>query len=67
MAMPPADGMAPQPFGLVLGLFWTPYADWIYTVVSISGLLLMVWLVLRLRSRLLRAHGLSHIRPNPCA
>ena len=47
MAMPPADGMAPQPFSLVLGLFWTPYADWIYTVVSISGLLLIVWLVLR--------------------
>ena len=47
MAMPPSDGMAPQPFSLVLGLFWTPYADWIYTVASISGLLLMVWLVLR--------------------
>ena len=28
-------------------LFWTPYADWIYTVVSATGLLLIVWLVLR--------------------
>jgi len=28
---------------------WTPYADWIYTVVSTLGLLLMVWLVLRPR------------------
>ena len=25
---------------------WTPYADWIYTVVSLSGLLLICWLVL---------------------
>jgi hypothetical protein len=40
------EGMAPVPFSLILGLFWTPYADWIYTVVSISGLLLIVWLVL---------------------
>jgi hypothetical protein len=39
--------MDSTPLGLLLGLFWTPYADWIYTVVSISGLLLMVWLVLR--------------------
>ena len=31
---------------LYLGLFWTPYADWIYTVVSLSGVLLMCWLVL---------------------
>ena len=23
---------------------WTPYADWIYTVVSLSGLLLICWL-----------------------
>ncbi len=30
-----------------LALFYTPYADWIYTVVSTSGLLLIVWLVLR--------------------
>mgnify|MGYP003338259248 FL=1 len=29
---------------------WTPYADWIYVVVSTSGLLLVVWLVLRPRS-----------------
>lgn len=28
---------------------WTPYADWIYVVVSTSGLLLIVWLVLRPR------------------
>ena len=28
-------------------MFWTPYADWIYTVVSLIGLLLMCWLVLR--------------------
>ena len=28
---------------------WTPYADWIYTVVSTAGLLLFVWLVLRPR------------------
>jgi hypothetical protein len=25
---------------------WTPYADWIYTVVSLGGLLLICWLVL---------------------
>ncbi len=30
-----------------LALFWTPYADWIYTAVSTTGLLLIVWLVLR--------------------
>ena len=30
----------------VAGLFWTLYADWIYTVVSLSGLLLITWLVL---------------------
>jgi hypothetical protein len=30
-----------------LALFYTPYADWIYTVVSTTGLLLIVWLVLR--------------------
>jgi len=28
-------------------MLWTPYADTIYAVVSISGLLLLVWLVLR--------------------
>lgn len=33
-----------------LALFWTPYADWIYTVVSTTGLLLIVWLVLRPRA-----------------
>jgi hypothetical protein len=31
-------------------MFWTPYADWIYTVGSTAGLLLMVWLVLRPRN-----------------
>jgi hypothetical protein len=30
-----------------LVVFWTPYADWIYTAVSTTGLLLIVWLVLR--------------------
>jgi len=30
-------------------MFWTPYADWIYTAVSTAGLPLMVWLVLRPR------------------
>ena len=30
-----------------LALFWTPYAVWIYTAVSSTGLLLIVWLVLR--------------------
>jgi hypothetical protein len=29
---------------------WTPYADWIYVVVSTTGLLLFVWLVLRPRA-----------------
>ncbi len=29
---------------------WTPYADWIFTAVSITGLLLVIWLVLRPRS-----------------
>ena len=29
---------------------WTPYADWLYVIVSTSGLLLVVWLVLRPRS-----------------
>jgi len=33
-----------------LALFYTPYADWIYTVVSTTGLLLIVWLVLRPRA-----------------
>ena len=35
----------------VEGLFWTPYADWIYTVVSLSGLMLITWLVLGRSSR----------------
>ena len=29
---------------------WTPYADWIFIAVSITGLLLVMWLVLRPRS-----------------
>jgi hypothetical protein len=28
---------------------WTPYADWIFTVVSTGSILLIVWLVLRPR------------------
>jgi hypothetical protein len=28
---------------------WTPYADWIFTVVSTGSLLLIAWLVLRPR------------------
>jgi hypothetical protein len=32
-------------------MFWTPYADWIYTVVSTGGLLLIIWLVLRPQPR----------------
>lgn len=31
-------------------MFWTPYADVVYAVVSTTGLLLIVWLVLRPRS-----------------
>ena len=34
----------------LLALFWTPYADWLYTVGSTAGLLLIVWLVLRPRN-----------------
>ena len=30
----------------VAGQLWTPYADWIYTVVSLTGLMLITWLVL---------------------
>ena len=26
---------------------WTPYADWIFTLVSTGSILLIVWLVLR--------------------
>jgi hypothetical protein len=40
--------LQPLPIPL-LALFWTPYADWIYTAVSTTGLLLIVWLVLRPR------------------
>ena len=32
-------------------MFWTPYADWIYVVVSLSRTLLVVWLVLRPNQR----------------
>ena len=39
----------PPPAPRMLALFWTPYADWIYTAVSTTGLLLIVWLVLRPR------------------
>jgi hypothetical protein len=28
---------------------WTPYADWIFTTVSTTSLLLVVWLVVRPR------------------
>ena len=28
---------------------WTPYADWIFTVVSTGSILLIAWLVLRPR------------------
>ena len=28
-------------------MFWTPYADWIYVVVSVSWMLLIIVLVLR--------------------
>ena len=42
-----ATGSRPAP--MPLALFWTPYADWIYTVISTGGLLLVVWLVLRPR------------------
>jgi hypothetical protein len=30
-------------------LFWTPYADWIYTAISTTGMLLIIWLVFRPR------------------
>ncbi|CAI8159554.1 MAG: adenylosuccinate lyase [Prochlorococcus sp.] len=26
---------------------WTPYADWIYVVMSLTGLFMIIWLVLR--------------------
>jgi hypothetical protein len=31
-------------------MVWTPYADWIFTGVSITSLLVVVWLVLRPRA-----------------
>jgi hypothetical protein len=34
----------------LLAALWTPYADWIYVITSSSGLLLVVWLVLRPRA-----------------
>lgn len=40
-----------MPHLFLLGLFWTPYADWIYTVISTAGLLLIVMLVLRPQRR----------------
>ena len=30
-------------------MVWTPYADWIFTVVSTTSILVVVWLVLRPR------------------
>ena len=30
-------------------MVWTPYADWIFTVVSTTAILVVVWLVLRPR------------------
>ena len=51
----------------VAGLFWTPYADWIYTVVSLSGLMLITWLVLAAAAaakplgRTSRASGSKHL------
>jgi hypothetical protein len=35
---------------LPLATLWTPYADWIYTGVCITGLVMVVLLVLRPRS-----------------
>ena len=34
----------------LLAAFWTPYADWLYVITSTTGLLLVVWLVLRPRN-----------------
>ena len=31
-------------------MVWTPYAEWIFTVVSITSLLVVAWLVLRPRA-----------------
>jgi hypothetical protein len=41
----PHFGLGPVNY-LYAGMFWTPYADWIYTVVSLGGVLLICWLVL---------------------
>jgi hypothetical protein len=38
--------MPPRP---LLSVFWTPYADWIYTGVCITGLVMVVLLVIRPR------------------
>lgn len=47
---PPLNPLAPSLLmPPTLALFHTPYADWIYTVVSTTGLLLIVWLTLRPR------------------
>ena len=32
---------------MTLALLWTPYADWIYTGVCITGLVMVILLVLR--------------------
>jgi hypothetical protein len=29
---------------------WTPYADWIFTLVSLTGVALITWMVLRPRA-----------------
>jgi hypothetical protein len=34
---------------LPMPMVWTPYADWIFTVVSTTSILVVVWLVLRPR------------------
>ena len=35
----------------LLSLPTTPYADWIYTITSTAGLMVIVWLVLRPQQR----------------
>ena len=34
---------------MLIAAFWTPYADWIYAVVSCTGLVMFVLLVLKAR------------------
>ena len=34
---------------VLIALVWTPYADWIYAVVSCTGLVMFVLLVLKAR------------------